>query len=287
MIAFVSACGGGGAVTQSIPAPPSTAAANASMTTATSAYALANGTGLYPVPPLAGYGGTITLDTAAAPSGALLLIVSSLQVTAGSPPSSALRGQQNGSLNFLFFNTVSVSSSITVGRMQATYTLPNTIDPTGKQFFLAISDPTNNAALSFQTSGPAAISGQTLTFPAFDSPITLQPNVKYVLSVYYTTSTPVPSPSPSPSPVFLGYVSDITSYGFNANCDIVNFGALGCVPVTTTGATTTGTLAVGAYFQVFGTVQAPNVTASHVDFSLTPFPGSPTPPTGTGGFSFN
>lgn len=80
------------------------------------------------------------------------------------------------------------------------------------------------------------------------------------------------------SPVSLGYVSTITGTGFTANCGIVNFGSYGCFNVTTTGATISGTPAVGSFFQAFGTVNAPTVTANHVDFNVSPFAGSPTPP---------
>lgn len=274
---LVGCGGGGGATTPSgvaaqplVPAPASSAI---------SSYVLTTGTASYPVPPLAGFGGTLTFDTSTAPPSTQLQITSLLQMAAGSEPSSLVRAQQNSTLNFLFFNTINLSSTVTISQIKATYTLPNTIDPTAKQFFIAISDPTNsNAALSFQTSGPAAITGQSLTFPAFDTPITLQAGVKYVLSIYYTTGTLVPTPSPSPAPVFLGYVSDIASYGFDANCGIVNFSNYGCIPVTDTGATITGTLSIGAYFEVFGTVSPPNVTATSVIFASTPFPGSPTPP---------
>jgi hypothetical protein len=65
--------------------------------------------------------------------------------------------------------------------------------------------------------------------------------------------------------------------GFTANCNLKNnFGQYGCISVTTTNATIVGTMVAGAYFEVWGTVAPPNVTATYAIFSATPF-ASPAP----------
>lgn len=96
--------------------------------------------------------------------------------------------------------------------------------------------------------------------------------------------------TPSATPAYSGVVSGVglgTTQGFTANCDNHNNFGLGysCVPVYTTGATLVGSEVVGAYFEAWGTVQPPNVTATFVVFSTTPFPtatAAPTPaPTAT------
>ena len=95
--------------------------------------------------------------------------------------------------------------------------------------------------------------------------------------------------APSGTPSYTGVVSGIGlsgTSGFTANCGHVNFGGYGCIPVTTTNATIVGSIAVGAYFEVWGTVVPPNVTATYVVFSPTPFPSpspSPTPVAGCAG----
>lgn len=84
------------------------------------------------------------------------------------------------------------------------------------------------------------------------------------------------APVGTAAPIMEGYIAETAAYGFNAAGP--NFGYYGNVPVTTTGATFTGpSPAPGIFFRVFGTVSAPAVTATHVDFSASPFPGSPTP----------
>lgn len=93
--------------------------------------------------------------------------------------------------------------------------------------------------------------------------------------------TATPSGMPTGAPAYTGVVSGVglgSAQGFTANCNNHNnFGqGYSCIPVTTTGATIVGNDTVGAYFELWGTVSPPNVTATYVIFSATPFP-SPTP----------
>jgi hypothetical protein len=60
--------------------------------------------------------------------------------------------------------------------------------------------------------------------------------------------------APAPSGTYwTGTVSSITGYGIVADCGQHNFAqGFGCLPVTTTGATITGTPLPGQYFQMWG-----------------------------------
>ena len=81
-------------------------------------------------------------------------------------------------------------------------------------------------------------------------------------------------PSPVTTPVFAGVVSGVglgSTPGFVANCGQSNFGGYGCIPVNTANAKLVGNMNVGAYFQLWGTVSPPNVTAMYVIFSPVPF----------------
>ena len=80
-----------------------------------------------------------------------------------------------------------------------------------------------------------------------------------------------------------GTVSGITGAGIVANCGQSNFAqGYGCLPVTTTGATTSGTPAAGGYFQLWGDLsQLPNITAYTINYAASPFPATATPPPGS------
>jgi hypothetical protein len=91
------------------------------------------------------------------------------------------------------------------------------------------------------------------------------------------TATPTPA-APSTTPNWSGVVSAFSGPAFTANCGQSNFAAgYGCIPVSMAGATIVGTIAVGASFQLWGDLsKLPNVTATYVVFSATPF-ASPSP----------
>ena len=107
------------------------------------------------------------------------------------------------------------------------------------------------------------------------------PNVT-ATEVDFSTSPPTPAPSPSAvpttPPALAGYVTELASYGFNAcpPSGTTYITGYGCIPVTTTGAKIVGTPAAGMYFQVWGTISGPNVTATEVDFSKSPPTPAPT-----------
>lgn len=84
-----------------------------------------------------------------------------------------------------------------------------------------------------------------------------------------TTSTPSGT-------YWSGTVSGTTGSGIVANCGQSNFAqGYGCLPVTTTGATITGTPAAGGYFQLWGDLsQLPNITAYTINYSSSPYPAT-------------
>jgi hypothetical protein len=87
-------------------------------------------------------------------------------------------------------------------------------------------------------------------------------------------------PQPTGTPSYSGVVSGLglgSGQGFTANCGTTNFGEYGCIPVTTTNATIVGTAAVGVSFELWGTVNPPNVTATYVIFGLASPSPSPSP----------
>lgn len=92
------------------------------------------------------------------------------------------------------------------------------------------------------------------------------------------TSSPTPMPSPTGSPALMGFVSETTTYGFNAcpPSGQTYISGYGCIPITTTSATSFGTYGVGQFFKVYGTTVAPNITATLIYYSATSF-GGPTP----------
>lgn len=100
-------------------------------------------------------------------------------------------------------------------------------------------------------------------------------------AAYRSRSTAPASTPPPGAPAYTGVVSGIglgSTQGFTANCNSSNnFGqGFSCIPVTTTGAVIVGNEAVGAYFALWGAVNPPNVTATYVIFSTTPYV-APTP----------
>jgi hypothetical protein len=109
-------------------------------------------------------------------------------------------------------------------------------------------------------------------------------------STPFSSSAPVATATPAGT-YWSGTVSGITGSGFVANCGQSNFAeGYGCLPVTTTGATISGTPKVGQFFQLWGDLSnLPTIIASTVNFGSTQFPttapsSSPTSsPTSTSG----
>ena len=73
-----------------------------------------------------------------------------------------------------------------------------------------------------------------------------------------------------------GTVTGLTGAGIVANCGQSNFAqGYGCLPVTTTGATTSGTPTAGGYFQLWGDLsKLPNITAYTINYAASPFPAT-------------
>ncbi len=90
-----------------------------------------------------------------------------------------------------------------------------------------------------------------------------------------TASRGVLSTTPSGT-YWAGSVSGVTGYGIVANCGQHNFAAgYGCLPVTTTGATISGSPIAGQYFQMWGDLSnLPNITATTINYGSSPFPAT-------------
>jgi hypothetical protein len=96
-----------------------------------------------------------------------------------------------GTLNVYFFTTIRLSATITFESLPGfSLTLPTTIDPTGQQFFYAVSTTTPNsgAVLSFGTQGPATVTGHTVNFAPSNNPLTLLAGKSYIVA-FYAVST--------------------------------------------------------------------------------------------------
>jgi hypothetical protein len=101
--------------------------------------------------------------------------------------------------------------------------------------------------------------------------------------VAQVTTAPLAPATSTPTPAgtyWSGTVSGVSANGITANCGQVNFAAgYGCLPVTTTGAKTSGTPRVGQYFQMWGDFsKLPAITATTINYGATKYPTTaPTP----------
>ncbi len=95
--------------------------------------------------------------------------------------------QDTGTLNIYLYTTIRLSSRVTFPTLPGfSVTLPARVNPTGLQFFYAISDPspTSGAEVQFRTEGPATVFRQTVTFAPSSTPLTLQAGKTYTIAFY-------------------------------------------------------------------------------------------------------
>ncbi len=178
----LSACGGGG--TGAVTPTTSAQAPGTTQSTASTTFTTSTTSSTHDLAPAGGITGAISLTAASATS--TMTATSSTTAPDGAYAQSSLRSPQSGTLTFYFYVTLVTPITITfTGIPGFSLTLPATIPTTGRSFFYAISDPTvTNVAQEFRTEGPAAVSGQTITFAATANPITLQAGKKYVVTFY-------------------------------------------------------------------------------------------------------
>jgi phospholipase C len=180
---LLTACGGGGTTPPSSVAPnPVPTASGASETVPLSGASVPER-----LPQAGGIGGTVTLSAVAPPADATLRIESSTTAPAdaGRMTSDALRRGRSGTVTILFFLVFTPSTTIALTGLPAfSISLPASINTANRQFFYAISDPLAPPAASFSTDGPATVSGQELSFPAFSTALTLRAGKRYVFAFY-------------------------------------------------------------------------------------------------------
>jgi sugar lactone lactonase YvrE len=229
----VAACGGGA----SNSATPITIGAAANTTSSTT-FAVTTQAETHVLPSLGGFSSSVSLQAVSAPAGTTMTVTGSLTAPQGFKlTQSAERQPQDGTLEVFFYQTFTPSQTITLsGQPGLTITLPVSVDPTGRQFFYALSDPTQTGvAAFFNVRGPAIVSGHTVTFAPSASPITLVGGQQYVLAFYATTG--LPGPTPSPAALYIGNSGgpSITVYAPGADGDVapirtIEGGATGLSP---------------------------------------------------------
>jgi hypothetical protein len=195
-----SACSGGsgGVASSGVPqGPPSSFFS----TTATRTYRLGSATGSYDLPPLGGFSGSLAVPATTVPADTRLELTSSLQAPVGAPvlDDAGRSPQATGTLNIYFYTTIYLSNTVTFPTLPGfSVTLPMSVNSTGLQFFYAISDPkpANSAKAQFRTEGPAATSGQTVTFAPTTTSLTLKANQAYTIAFYAVSAIAKPSSTP-------------------------------------------------------------------------------------------
>jgi uncharacterized repeat protein (TIGR03803 family) len=196
----ISACSGGGApLSGLLQGPPLSSGATSQVATAT--YQLGSAAGSYDLPPLRRFSGSLALPAATVPVNTRLELTSSLQAPTDAPilQEAERCPQDTGTLNVYFYTTIRLSSTVTFPALPGfTVTLPATVNPTGLQFFYAISNPrpTNAAEEQCRTEGPATVSKQIVTFAPSTTSLTLHAGQPYTIA-FYAISAIAATPTPT------------------------------------------------------------------------------------------
>jgi uncharacterized repeat protein (TIGR03803 family) len=220
----LSACGGGGggATSSGLPQGQPPSSSGATSQTAARSYQLGSAAGSYDLPPLGGFSGSLGLPATTVPANTRLDLTSSFQAPAGAAilQGKGLRPQDTGTLNVYFYTTIRLSSTVTFPTLPGfSVTLPATVNPTGLQFFYAISNPTptNGAEAQFRTEGPATLSGQIVTFAPSTTPLTLQAGQPYTIA-FYAISAIAATPTPAPPGAASSWTESVL-YSFRGGAD--------------------------------------------------------------------
>jgi hypothetical protein len=286
-----SACSGSGSggVTSS-GLPPSSSGAISS--TATRTYQLGNAAGSYDLPELGGFSGSLALPATTVPANTRLQLTSSFQAPAGAPIIQGVgrRPQATGTLDVYFYTTIRLSSTVTFPTLPGfSVKLPMTVDPTGLQFFYAISDPkpTNGAEVQFRTEGPATVSGQIVTFAPSITPLILQAGRLYTIA-FYAISAIVATPTAAGKI----YITNCGHCSNTGNDNVTTYAANGVqtTPTITTGVSNPRGMAVDGAGKIYVVNEGNNTlttyNAAGVQTTRTA-EGAPTTPTISQGLSFN
>ncbi len=182
--------------TAAVPANNSAGSASAP---ATATFSITGSPASLSLPAINGIASTIALPAVTNAAGTTLSVTASTTDPSDSSMSNAVRQTRGETLAFLVFYTLTVNQTMTFPSLPGfVVTLPQSVSTAGLQFFYAVSNPTaTNSALQFLTEGPAAVSGQQLTFATSSDSLTLQPGLRYIFAFFATTGTATPGPSPT------------------------------------------------------------------------------------------
>jgi hypothetical protein len=185
----IAGCGGGGAgKPAALPPPGGSGAGSTTSSPQSTTFALTSAASTHALPSVAGFGGSVTLPAASAPSGATMTVTTSTSPPDGvSLPQSAFRRPSSGfgGVSVLAFLTFTASANVTfAGVPSFSIGIPASANAAG-QFFLALSQtPVSAVAAQFITEGPAAIAGTTLGFAGSTDSFSLQAGQRYVIALY-------------------------------------------------------------------------------------------------------
>jgi YVTN family beta-propeller protein len=275
-LGFSGCTGGGGGSSSGVPQGSPSSSSSAAPSQATRTYPLGSAAASYDLAPLDGFSGSLTLPATVVPANTRLQLTSSLQAPTGAPMLAAerLRPQATGTLNVYFYTAIRLSSTVTFPTLPGfSVTLPATVNPSGLQFFYAISNPqpTNGAEVQFRTEGPAATSGQTVTFAPSPTALTLKAGQSYTLAFYAVSAIaakPTPPP-PAAGTIYVVNAGDNTLTTYNAE------GAQSTLTITA-GLNSPAGVAVDAAGKIYVTNQGNNTLTTYTAN------GTPTTPTITG-----
>jgi hypothetical protein len=214
-------------------------------------YVLGSAAASYDLPPLGGFRGSLELPAASVPANTRLQLASSLHAPPSSPVLAGARRQvqATGTLNVYFYTTIQLSSTVTFATLPGfSIILPPTINPTGLQFFYAISDPqpSNGAKGQFRTEGPATVSGQIVSFAPSNTGLTLQAGQPYTIALYAITAIAAqPTPTPSAASKVYVIVGD--------SVETYTAAGVRTTPTITQGLNAPGSLAVDAAGKIYVT----------------------------------
>jgi hypothetical protein len=256
----VSACSGGSGGTAS-PGLPQGSVSTATAT-ATRTYLLENTGGSYDLPPLSDFRGSLALPAATVPANTRLELTSSLQAPADAPvPDAARHTQATGTLNVYFYTKIRLSNTVVFPTLPGfSVTLPAAIDPSGLQFFYAISDPkpSDGTQVQFRTEGPATVAGQVATFAPSPTALTLKAGQSYTLAFYAVSAIaakPTPTP-PAPGTIYVANAGYNTLTTYNAE------GAQSTLTITA-GLNSPAGVAVDAAGKIYVTNQGNNTMTTY------------------------
>lgn len=161
---------------------------------------LAQSGGTLALPSIGGLSGSVTIPANNAPANTTLQVTVIVGGLSGAP-TPALR-RLAASNTVLFSLEILLSQTVTFsGFPGLSLTLPSSIATAGQSFYVAVYQGTSSTSPLIATLGPAAVSGQTITFAPTTSQITLQGNQTYLLELYEAAAaTASPSPAPTTAP---------------------------------------------------------------------------------------